>query len=73
MEGYSINPQNDTPSTANARPIGSTLQPAKTTKTPYSVEDEVILWNWVQDAQRKGRAILGNEIYKELELVVSIH
>ncbi|KAI1410696.1 TRF2-interacting telomeric protein/Rap1 C terminal domain-containing protein [Hypoxylon sp. FL1857] len=47
-------------------PIGSTA-PQKGKRTKFTPEDDSILTEWVTRKERKGEAILGNDIYKELE------
>lgn len=49
-----------------ARAVGG-LQPTRSSRLPYTTEDDVALWNWVKDEERRGSRILGNEIYKQLE------
>ncbi|KAF7861773.1 hypothetical protein EAF04_007656 [Stromatinia cepivora] len=44
----------------------ATAQPAKTTRTPYTAEDDRILTKWVLKAERMGRSTKGNQIYMEL-------
>ncbi|TGO08917.1 hypothetical protein BTUL_0186g00210 [Botrytis tulipae] len=41
-------------------------QPAKSTRTPFTVEDDRILTQWVLEGERLGRFIKGNELYIEL-------
>lgn len=48
------------------RPVDG-LQPTRSSRLPYTTEDDVALWNWVKDEERRGGRILGNEIYKQLE------
>ena len=54
------------PVAQNTRPVGS-RQPTKSTRTPFTAEDDRILLNWVVKAERDGLAIRGNEIYEQLE------
>ena len=49
--------------TGVAREAGSGA-PAKATRTPFTAEDDRVLWNWVK---RCGGPVKGNEIYKQLE------
>lgn len=44
----------------------ATAQPAKTSRTPYTAEDDRILTKWVLKAERMGRSTKGNQIYMEL-------
>ncbi|KAF7919124.1 uncharacterized protein EAE98_009444 [Botrytis deweyae] len=41
-------------------------QPAKSTRTPFTAEDDRILTQWVLEGERLGRSTKGNELYKEL-------
>ncbi|THV50902.1 hypothetical protein BGAL_0131g00070 [Botrytis galanthina] len=41
-------------------------QPAKSTRTPFTAEDDRILTQWVLEGERLGRKIKGNELYIEL-------
>lgn len=60
------------PKTHVARPVGSTAQPSKTHRVPFSAADDLELWNWVTQYQQKGGKALGNEIYKQLEEKASL-
>jgi hypothetical protein len=51
------------------REIGS-LRPTKGVRVPYTAEDDRQLYNWIKSYERQGGAIMGNEIYKQLELKV---
>ena len=56
---------------AGARPgalreIGSAI-PGKSTRTPFTAEDDKTLWQWVERCKRDGAQVKGNEIYKQLE------
>ncbi len=44
--------------------------PAKGTRSPYTREDDEALLKWVTAHERRGGAVQGNEIYKQLEEVV---
>lgn len=59
------------PAIGYARPAGSLSQPIKTTRTPYTAEEDRILWKWVQKQVSNGGSISGNEVYKHLEAKVS--
>jgi len=50
------------------REVGSTSLPARTTRTPFTADDERVLWQWVEHAKASGGMVKGNEIYKQLEL-----
>ena len=54
----------------SARPVGSTDRP-KQTRTPYTAEEDRILWKWVQKHVNNGGSLAGNVIYKQLEAKVS--
>ncbi|KAJ6437809.1 Low-affinity potassium transport protein [Purpureocillium lavendulum] len=60
---YRIGPDPDLP-----RAVGSTSRPGKTTRTPFSHEDDVALVKWVL---RSGQHLAGNKIYQEFEQTVS--
>lgn len=49
-----------------SRQIGSS-EHAKSTRTPFTQKDDLILTKWVLSRQRAGNSTGGNEIYKELE------
>ncbi|KAI9762452.1 MAG: hypothetical protein M4579_000428 [Chaenotheca gracillima] len=49
-----------------SRPVGSS-RPGKSRRTPFTAEDDRILFQWVTDYERKGGKTMGNEIYKQLE------
>ncbi|KAF4637675.1 hypothetical protein G7Y89_g392 [Cudoniella acicularis] len=53
------------PPVGTVREAGSG-QPVKRGKTPFTAEDDRILTEWVARAERKGVAIRGNELYKQL-------
>ena len=59
------------PPEGTVRSIGSVVRPAKTTRNKYTQEDERILWDWVQTNPQKFGGTDGNEIYKQLETIVS--
>ncbi|KAK3342781.1 Rap1 Myb domain-containing protein [Neurospora tetraspora] len=48
-----------------ARPVGSTM-PTKSTRTPYTPQDDNILIHWVVQKERSGAYTRGNKIYMEL-------
>ncbi|GAB7349409.1 hypothetical protein MBLNU459_g8526t1 [Dothideomycetes sp. NU459] len=48
------------------REVASTA-PGKTTRTPFTAEDDRVLWQWVKTAEASGVAVKGNELYKQLE------
>ncbi|KAF5871550.1 putative transcription factor rap1 protein [Botrytis fragariae] len=48
---------------ASERPFA---QPAKSTRTPFTAEDDRILTQWVLEGERMGRSTKGNQLYIEL-------
>lgn len=61
------------PAPGSLRPVGSTSAPGKGTRTPFSAEDDRVLWQWVERARKDGGSVKGNEIYKQLERVNGRH
>ena len=62
------------PAPGYARTVGSTVVPPKSTRTPFTPQDDRDLWNWVQDYKNQGvHGIKGNEIYKQLEAINPRH
>lgn len=59
-----------TPVGSTVRAVGSSTQPAKTTRQKFTQEDDQILLNWVESSRRKGAKTDGNEIFKQLEAKV---
>ncbi|KAF2279745.1 uncharacterized protein EI97DRAFT_430763 [Westerdykella ornata] len=55
------------PPLGTAREAGSMVRPTKSSRAPYTTEDDRILYNWVKEYERQGGAVSGNEIYKQLE------
>lgn len=53
------------------RPVGA-LNPAKGRREKYTKEDDLLLYRWVTDHERRGGKALGNEIYKQLEQTVGV-
>lgn len=67
--GEIANPQDHLagPAVGSLREAGSS-RPPKSGRTPYTAEDDRLLYKWVKDAERKGTGLSsGNEIYKQLE------
>lgn len=58
------------PPLGEVREVGSTSRPAKGGRTPYTAEEDRILYKWVRDAEIAGGLASGNEIYKQLEAKV---
>ncbi|KAI9665995.1 MAG: hypothetical protein M1821_003930 [Bathelium mastoideum] len=52
------------PSHGAKRGIGSTRS-SKSSRTPFTLEDDRVVWNFVQQCVKAGERALGNEIYKE--------
>lgn len=55
------------PAQGTKREVGSTAIPPKGTRTPFTAEDDRVLWEWVEGSRRRGGMVKGNEIYKALE------
>lgn len=60
------------PAPGTVRPAGSAI-PGKSTRTPFTAEDDRVLWQWVERCRVKGGLIKGNEIYKQLEATNNRH
>jgi hypothetical protein len=58
-------------STHSPRAVGSS-QPVKKGRTPFTVEDDRVLADWVLNAERSGLKTRGNEIYQQLEAMVRV-
>jgi hypothetical protein len=52
-------------------PVGSS-QPTRNTRTPFTAADDRALALWVTNAERQGLSTKGNEIYQQLERIVSL-
>jgi hypothetical protein len=46
---------------------GGVSQSGRTGRTPFTAADDDILMRWVTQAERQGKSVKGNEIYKQLE------
>jgi hypothetical protein len=58
------------PAIGTLREAGSS-RPPKRSKTPYTAEDDRLLYKWVKDHERQGTGLSGgNELYKQLEKMV---
>lgn len=55
------------PRIGTAREPGSTSRPVKGTRTPFTPEEDRILYKWAKTAQNSGVKVNGNELYKTLE------
>lgn len=54
------------------RSVGSTI-PGRYHRVPFSKEDDIELYAWVKDAEEKGVATKGMELYKQLEAMNPRH
>ncbi|EME49692.1 hypothetical protein DOTSEDRAFT_143910, partial [Dothistroma septosporum NZE10] len=54
------------------RQVGSVI-PGKYTRTPFTVQDDRDLWEFVEEAKQDGASVKGNELYKQLEKVNPRH
>ncbi|MCJ1380294.1 hypothetical protein MMC17_003397 [Xylographa soralifera] len=54
------------PSRDSIRPAGAVGRPTKGTRTPFTADDDQVIYDLVDETERKGGAISGNEIYKQL-------
>lgn len=59
------------PPEGTIRSVGSVTQPAKSTRTKFSVQDDAILRNWVAENPQKSGGTKGREIYIQLQAKVS--
>lgn len=50
-----------------SREAGAINRPTKSARTPYTAEEDRILYKWVRDYEAAGGKSSGNEIYKQLE------
>lgn len=48
-----------------SRPVGS-AEPTKSTRTPFTAEDDLILTKWVLAAEKRGESTKGNVLYEKL-------
>ncbi|KAK3705714.1 hypothetical protein LTR37_013157 [Vermiconidia calcicola] len=55
------------PPPGTVRQAGSGV-PGKSTRTPFSADDDRVLWQWVKRCEAEGLLVKGNEIYKQLEV-----
>lgn len=62
LEKYRVGPRAGT-----VRDVGSVIQPAKGSRTPFTAEDDHALYEWVEASEDQGSATAGNVIYKQLE------
>ncbi|GKZ25774.1 hypothetical protein AbraCBS73388_001585 [Aspergillus brasiliensis] len=60
LENYRAGP-------SEARPVGASNIPTRGHKVYYTLEDDQLLWDWMQPHERNSKAyIRGNKIYQEL-------
>ena len=62
LDDYLAGPQMGAP-----RAIGSMSRPMKNIRTPYTAEDDRVLFDWVQAQAQRGGSTSGNETFKQLE------
>ncbi|OKL56350.1 hypothetical protein UA08_08534 [Talaromyces atroroseus] len=48
------------------RPVGAPTVPARGSRVPYTLQDDQILWDWLQPYEKRKDQIAGNLIYQEL-------
>lgn len=59
---------------SSQRPVGATYIPSRGIKVIYTMEDDQLLWDYVQQFEGKtGIAISGNKIYQDLAAKVRNH
>jgi hypothetical protein len=56
-----------------SRAIGSTVTAPKHGRTPFTEQDDQVLWNWLKPFMDRGGADKGLEIFKQLEVVHPQH
>ncbi|KAK4634589.1 hypothetical protein CLAFUW4_00711 [Fulvia fulva] len=54
------------------RPVGSVI-PGKHTRTPFTLQDDRDLWEFIEEAKQDGASVKGNDVYKKLEKVNPRH
>ena len=54
------------------RTVGSVTIPTKGTRTPFTAEDDRVLFEWVAKSEARGGAVLGNKIYEQLAAQVDM-
>ncbi|MCJ1281898.1 hypothetical protein MMC26_001221, partial [Xylographa opegraphella] len=57
------------PARNSIRPAGAVGKPTKGTRTPFTAADDQVIYDLVDETERKGGATFGNEIYKQLGLI----
>jgi hypothetical protein len=58
------------PPVGEPREPGALHRPAKSSRTPFTPEEDKILYKWVRDCEAAGGMSRGNAIYKQLEAKV---
>ena len=66
-----LEPHRAGPVVGTSRPVGSS-QPTRNTRTPFTAADDRALALWVTNAERQGLSTKGNDIYQQLERIVSL-
>ncbi|RYP24995.1 hypothetical protein DL765_000223 [Monosporascus sp. GIB2] len=69
LEAGTLKPIEDylcTEAPRKSRPVGSSIR-QKGTRTPYTVEDDQILFKWVAKHEKLGVPVMGTSIYQALE------
>ena len=51
----------------------SSTQPTRSGRTAFTAQDDRDLFIWITKAERSGASVRGNEIYKQLEAIVSLY
>ena len=60
------------PPSGTIRSVGSVDQSTKGSRTPFTAEDDRVLYAWVKKCEHEGSKLAGNSIYKQLEQEVGI-
>ncbi|RYP64657.1 hypothetical protein DL771_008670 [Monosporascus sp. 5C6A] len=69
LEAGTLKPIEDylcTEAPRKSRPVGSSIR-QKGTRTPYTAEDDQILFKWVAKYEKMGKPVMGTSIYQKLE------
>ncbi|RYP75796.1 hypothetical protein DL769_003752 [Monosporascus sp. CRB-8-3] len=69
LEAGTLKPIEDylcTEAPLKSRPVGSSIR-QKGTRTPYTSEDDQILFKWVAKYEKLGKRVMGTSIYQDLE------
>ncbi|RYP90493.1 hypothetical protein DL770_003404 [Monosporascus sp. CRB-9-2] len=69
LEAGTLKPIEDylcTEAPRKSRPVGSSIR-QKGTRTPYTAEDDQILFEWVAKHEKAGKPVMGTSIYQKLE------